>query len=203
MSSKQRREWKSHQAPSRKRERQNESIVTSSQRCIMTQSDVYHHQRSSGSRQRQQEASITSFSFVPLHSSSQTTHQKKIFKSQKWKSTPSLKRREKASKRQHRYFLWTIRKFCFRIWNDLVKDPSVRFTECKIVAYVFFYWISHSHLFNKVDIQLTYMHKYSSSLSLVPHSLIHMLIQVISHTYITAGTTDAKDRRGQNSQSGE
>ena len=29
------------------------------------------------------------------------------------------------------------------------------------------------------------MHKYSSSLSLVPHSLIHMLIQVISHTYVT------------------
>ena len=29
------------------------------------------------------------------------------------------------------------------------------------------------------------MHKYSSSLSLVPHSLIHMLIQVISYTYVT------------------
>ena len=37
----------------------------------------------------------------------------------------------------------------------------------------------------KIDIQPTYMHKYSSSLSLVPHSLIHMLIQVISHTYVT------------------
>ena len=44
------------------------------------------------------------------------------------------------------------------------------------LAYVFFYWISHSHLFNKIDIQPTCMHKYSSSLSLVPHSLIHMLI---------------------------
>ena len=51
--------------------------------------------------------------------------------------------------------------------------------------YVIFYWISHSHLFNKIDIQPTYMHKYSSSPSLVPHSLIYMLIQVISHTYVT------------------
>ena len=50
---------------------------------------------------------------------------------------------------------------------------------------VFFYWISHSHLFNKIDIQPITLHKYSSSLSLVPHSLIHKLIQVISHTYIT------------------
>ena len=29
------------------------------------------------------------------------------------------------------------------------------------------------------------MHKYSSSLSLVAHSLLHMLIQVISHTHVT------------------
>ena len=53
------------------------------------------------------------------------------------------------------------------------------------LMYVIFYWISHSHLFNKIDIQPTYMHKYSSSPSLVPHSLIYMLIQVISHTYVT------------------
>ena len=52
-------------------------------------------------------------------------------------------------------------------------------------VYVIFYWISHSHLFNKIDIQPTYMHKYSSSPSLVPHSLIYMLIQVISHNYVT------------------
>ena len=49
----------------------------------------------------------------------------------------------------------------------------------------FFDWISHSHLFNKLQIQPTHMNKYSSSLSLVFHSLIHTLIQVISHTYVT------------------
>ena len=53
------------------------------------------------------------------------------------------------------------------------------------VAYVFFNLHSHSHLFDKIDIQPTYMHMYSSSPSLVPHSLIYMLIQVISHTYVT------------------
>ena len=53
------------------------------------------------------------------------------------------------------------------------------------LPYVSFYWISHSRLFNKIDIQPIHMHKYSSSLSLVPHSLIYMLIQVISHTYVT------------------
>ena len=57
-------------------------------------------------------------------------------------------------------------------------------------TYVFFYWISHSHVFNKIDIKPTYMHKYSSSLSLVAHSLLHMLIQVISHTHVTLEPQD-------------
>ena len=58
----------------------------------------------------------------------------------------------------------------------------------QFAMYVIFYWISHSRLFNKIDIKPTYMYKYSSSLSLVPHSLSHMLIQVISHTYVTLET---------------
>ena len=58
------------------------------------------------------------------------------------------------------------------------------------VAYVFFNLHSHSHLFDKIDIQPTYMHKYSSSLSLVAHSLLHMLIQVISHTHVTLEPQD-------------
>ena len=48
--------------------------------------------------------------------------------------------------------------------------------------YVFFYWF-HTHI---SSIKSTFIKcKYSSSLSLVAHSLIQMLIQVISHTYIT------------------
>ena len=58
----------------------------------------------------------------------------------------------------------------FKLGPEAVKELS------NAVPYVFFNWISHSHLFNKIDIQPTYMHKYSRSLSLVPHSLIHMLI---------------------------
>ena len=42
-----------------------------------------------------------------------------------------------------------------------------------------------TQIFSKINIQPTYMHKYSSSLSLVPHSLIHILIQIITHTYVT------------------
>ena len=51
-------------------------------------------------------------------------------------------------------------------------------------TYFFIGFHTHSSSI-KIDIQPTYTHKYSSSLSLVPHSLIHMLVQVISHTYVT------------------
>ena len=45
-------------------------------------------------------------------------------------------------------------------------------------ASVSIFWLDFTltQIFNEIDIQPTYMHKYSSSLSLVPHSLIHMLI---------------------------
>ena len=59
-------------------------------------------------------------------------------------------------------------------------------------------------LFNKIDIQPTYMHKYSSSLSPVPHSQIHMLIQIISHTYVTLvpqGTSPPEERTNNPSES--
>ena len=55
----------------------------------------------------------------------------------------------------------------------------------KIAAYVFFYWISHSHLFNELDIHTTFMCTYIYPLSLVTHSLIHKLTQAIMHAYVT------------------
>ena len=79
-------------------------------------------------------------------------------------------------------------------WSELIGivNDELKFIGIECVSslqwdtpYVFFDWISHSHLFNKLQIQPTYMNKYSSSLSLVFHSLIHTLIQVISHTYVT------------------
>ena len=45
-----------------------------------------------------------------------------------------------------------------------------------ITAYVIFYWISHSHLFNKLEIHITFMYTYIYPLSLFTHSLIHKLI---------------------------
>ena len=53
------------------------------------------------------------------------------------------------------------------------------------MAYVFFKTFTLTQIFNTLNIQATYMHKYSSSLSPVTHILIHMLIQIISHTYVT------------------
>ena len=44
---------------------------------------------------------------------------------------------------------------------------------------------SHSHLFNKLDIHTTFMYTYAYHLSLATHSLIHILTQAITHTYIT------------------
>ena len=71
------------------------------------------------------------------------------------------------------------------VQRDMAKNKRQAYAV-SLEAGTFFYWISYSHLFIKIDIQPTYMHKYSSYLSLVPHSLIHMLIiQVISHTYVT------------------
>ena len=51
--------------------------------------------------------------------------------------------------------------------------------------YVFFKIFTLTQIFNYLDIQPTYMCTYSSSLSLVPHSLIHILIQIITHTHVT------------------
>ena len=50
-------------------------------------------------------------------------------------------------------------------------------------------------IFNKIDVQPTYMHKYSRSLSLVPHSLIHMIIRVISRTYVTLELQDQERKK--------
>ena len=52
-------------------------------------------------------------------------------------------------------------------------------------AYVFFESFTFTRIFNKLDIQTTYMYTYSSSTSLVTHSLIHTLNQDIMHTYVT------------------
>ena len=52
-------------------------------------------------------------------------------------------------------------------------------------AYVIFYRISHSHLFNKLEIHTTFMYTYIYPLSLFTHSLIHKLTQRITHTYVT------------------
>ena len=60
-------------------------------------------------------------------------------------------------------------------------------------AYVFFYWISHSHLFNKLDIHTTFMYTHIYPLFLVTHSLIHMihtLNEAIVHTYVTLEPQD-------------
>ena len=51
--------------------------------------------------------------------------------------------------------------------------------------YVFFKSFTFTQIFNKLDIQTTYMYIYSSSISLVTHSLIHTLNQAIMHTYVT------------------
>ena len=47
------------------------------------------------------------------------------------------------------------------------------------------YRISHSHLFNKLDIHITHMYMCISPLYLVTQSLIHKLTQAIMHTNIT------------------
>ena len=52
-----------------------------------------------------------------------------------------------------------------------------------IDAYVIFYRISHSHLFNKLEIHTTFM--YLQPLFLVTHSLAHKLTQAIMHAYVT------------------
>ena len=54
-----------------------------------------------------------------------------------------------------------------------------------VVSYVFFNPHSHSHFFNKLDIHTSYMHKYSSPLSLVSHLLLHILTQAIIYNYLT------------------
>ena len=55
----------------------------------------------------------------------------------------------------------------------------------KYELYVFLNTHSHSHFFNKFDIHTSYMHKYSSPLSLVSHLLLHILTQAIIYNYLT------------------
>ena len=57
--------------------------------------------------------------------------------------------------------------------NEETGNPSIDVVEPK--AYVFFKSFTFIQIFNKLDIQPRYMYIYSSSLSLVPHSLIHKL----------------------------
>ena len=63
------------------------------------------------------------------------------------------------------------------------KKPRTDGKTC--VLYVIFYWISHSHLFNKLEIHITFMYTYVYPLYLLTHSLIHKLTQRITHTYVT------------------
>ena len=51
--------------------------------------------------------------------------------------------------------------------------------------YVFSCWISHSHLFNKLDIHTRFMYTYMYPLFLITHLLVHKLTQAIMHTYVT------------------
>ena len=53
------------------------------------------------------------------------------------------------------------------------------------LTYVFFKSFTFTQIFNTLDIQPIYMYIYSSSISLVTHSLIHTLNQAIMHTYVT------------------
>ena len=55
------------------------------------------------------------------------------------------------------------------VQRDMAKNKRQAYAVSLEAGTYFFYWISHSHLLNKIDIHQ--MHKYSSSLSLVPHSL--------------------------------
>ena len=71
------------------------------------------------------------------------------------------------------------------------KDVRRRF----FVSYVFFKTFTLTQIFNALNIQPTYIHKYSSSLSLVPHSLIHMPIQLITHTYVTLEPQGGRSQR--------
>ena len=71
------------------------------------------------------------------------------------------------------------------------KDVRRRF----FVSYVFFKTFTLTQIFNTLNIQPTYMHKYSSSLSLVHHSLVHKPIQVISHTYVTLEPQGGRSQR--------
>ena len=76
------------------------------------------------------------------------------------------------------------------VQRDMAKNKRQAYAVSLEAGTYFFYWISHSHLLNKIDIHQ--MHKYSSSLSLVPHSLIHMLIQVISQYLRNARTAGVR-----------
>ena len=51
--------------------------------------------------------------------------------------------------------------------------------------YVFFKSFTFTQIFNKLDIQPTFMYIYISFISLVTHSLIHTLNQAIMDTYVT------------------
>ena len=70
-------------------------------------------------------------------------------------------------------------------WAQEVEDKMDPVTSPLYgVPYVFFNPHSYSHLFNKIDIHTTYTHKFSSSLYLAFHILLHTLTQAIMRTYI-------------------
>ena len=69
----------------------------------------------------------------------------------------------------------------------LGKDSQIPFGHCflSLAPYVFFNFGFHTHI-SSIEIDIHQMHKYSSSQSLVTSlTNLQMLIQVISHTYVT------------------
>ena len=69
--------------------------------------------------------------------------------------------------------------------DKVVKDDAEEVDVTTKLLYVFFKTFTLTQIFNTLNIEPTYMYKYSSSLSPVTHILIHTLIQIISHTYVT------------------
>ena len=68
-------------------------------------------------------------------------------------------------------------------WEAYTTNGAFRVDKKNVV--VPYVWISHSHLFNELDIHATFMCTYIYPLSLVTHSLIHKLTQAIMHAYVT------------------
>ena len=61
---------------------------------------------------------------------------------------------------------------------------SATFYQRRVRGRTYFQNIMH-YFFNKLDIHTTYMHKYSSPLSLFSHLPLHILTQAITYNYVT------------------